>query len=243
MDINMTKGIKYFIISDIHGHFDEMILSLSRAGFDQNKKHILIVLGDMFDRGNQSKEVLEYLYKLCMEKKCYVVIGNHDVFLLELIDENYSRVEFNIQYNGFSHTLISLSGKTYSSSFDLPQIRSEIINNYPFLYEWINHLPNYIEIGNYILVHGGIDGSKDDWKTSSRRDFVWSYESSLQRVMDKIVVAGHQRTATIHNKNCNYHDLFKEQPDEFGIMFLEGKILIDGFVEVSKNINVLLIEG
>jgi serine/threonine protein phosphatase 1 len=162
---------------------------------------------------------------------------------LELIDENYSRVQFNIEHNGFSKTLMSLSGNNDLISLDLPKIRDAIMKKYPFLYEWINNFPNYIELGNYILVHGGIDGSKDDWKTSTRREFVWSYESALPRIDNKIVVAGHQRTATIHNKNCNYHELYQSKPREFGIMFLEGKILIDGFVEVSKNINVLLIEG
>jgi serine/threonine protein phosphatase 1 len=66
MEINLVKGTKYFIISDIHGHYNEMITALNNAGFNHNSNHILIVLGDMFDRGNQSKEVLEYLHELSL---------------------------------------------------------------------------------------------------------------------------------------------------------------------------------
>lgn len=52
----------YFICSDIHGYFDEWMCSLNEAGFDySNKDHILVVLGDIFDRGRQPKEVYEFL--------------------------------------------------------------------------------------------------------------------------------------------------------------------------------------
>ena len=55
----------YYVISDIHGYFDEMISALAKSGYDSNNsEHHLIVIGDMFDRGTQSKQVLEYLYNL-----------------------------------------------------------------------------------------------------------------------------------------------------------------------------------
>ena len=102
--------------------------------------------------------------------------------------------------------------------------------------------PNYIEIGKYILVHGGIDTTKPDWRDNSRQEFVWGKEYLYPPIKDRIVIAGHHRTATVNNQNCDYKILFKEKPEEFGMLFLEGKILIDGFVEISKKINVLVIE-
>ena len=69
----MTK--KYFVISDIHGHYEEMLGSLRLNNFDENNKtHHLLVLGDMFDRGPNSKEILEYLYKLYLEKKVTIIL-------------------------------------------------------------------------------------------------------------------------------------------------------------------------
>lgn len=47
----------YFVCSDIHGYFNEWMSSLKDAGFDiSNNDHILIVLGDIFDRGGQPKK-------------------------------------------------------------------------------------------------------------------------------------------------------------------------------------------
>ena len=42
----------YFVCSDIHGFYKEWVKSLKEAGFNKNNpEHILIVLGDIFDRG------------------------------------------------------------------------------------------------------------------------------------------------------------------------------------------------
>ena len=51
-----------FVVSDIHGHCDALRAALVRAGFDPDcSRHLLVVTGDLFDRGRQNREVLEYL--------------------------------------------------------------------------------------------------------------------------------------------------------------------------------------
>ena len=57
--------MKYFIVADVHGFYDEMIEALNRAGYDpDNKNHTFVSLGDMFDRGEQANEVLDFLVQL-----------------------------------------------------------------------------------------------------------------------------------------------------------------------------------
>ena len=42
--------MKYFCVSDIHGHYDVLIASLKEKGWDpDNMGHKLIVIGDMVD--------------------------------------------------------------------------------------------------------------------------------------------------------------------------------------------------
>ena len=49
-------------VKRIHGYFDEWMTSLNESGFDfNNKDHILVVLGDIFDRGRQPKDVYKFL--------------------------------------------------------------------------------------------------------------------------------------------------------------------------------------
>ena len=77
---------------------------------------------------------------------------------------------------------------------------------------------------------------------TSKREFLWNREINLPRVIDKIVVAGHHRVATIRKKTKDYKLLFQTSPELFDILYDEGKILIDRFVEKSKEINVLVLE-
>ena len=52
----------YFVCSDIHGFYKEWMKSLKEAGFNKNNpEHILIVLGDIFDRGNEPWKVYKFL--------------------------------------------------------------------------------------------------------------------------------------------------------------------------------------
>jgi len=217
--------------------------SLDKAMYDKNNpKHHLIVLGDLFDRGTETIEVLEYLYELNKEKKATIILGNHDNFLLDFLDNNHSKVSFNIEHNGFGNTIEQLSGLDLEiNSYD--EIELSIRIRYPYLKEWLNSFPLYYELGTYIFVHGGIDGGMLDWKSmTSKREFLWNREINLPRVIDKIVVAGHHRVATIRKKTKDYKLLFQTSPELFDILYDEGKILIDRFVEKSKEINVLVLE-
>ena len=45
--------MKFFVVSDIHGFYNELIKAVSSAGFDKNNKnHTLIICGDLFDYSN-----------------------------------------------------------------------------------------------------------------------------------------------------------------------------------------------
>lgn len=233
----------YFVISDIHSHYSSMIKALNEQGYQSsNQNHRLLVLGDLFDRGEDAVKVLEYLYTLYKENKAEVLLGNHDSFLLDFLDKKFERVDFNIKRNGFGKTLHQLSGLVPNES-NYEEIQYKIMSEFPYLHEWLKSLPLFIEKDDYIFVHGGIDGGKLDWRTmSSRRDFVWSREIDLPKVEGKIVVAGHHRVATIRKKTEDYNLLFLHSPELFDILYEDGKILIDRFVEVSNEINVLVLE-
>lgn len=236
-------GKRYFVISDIHGHYNEMTNALLENGYNyKNDLHHLIVIGDLFDRGLQSKEVLEYLYPLSIEGKATIILGNHENFLVELLEGNYNRVKFNIKYNGTGATLNSLSDTNIESGSKFDNIRERIINKYPYILEWIKSFPLYLEIGKYIFVHGGIDGNNSNWRSGSQRDFVWSRQNDLPPIPGKTIVVGHSRIATIRYPNVNYNRLIAFEPEAFKILHKNGKIFIDSFVEVSKFINVLILD-
>ena len=57
--------MKYFCVSDIHSFFKELITALDNAGFEKdNPEHVLCVLGDLFDRGNETVQCFEFIKEL-----------------------------------------------------------------------------------------------------------------------------------------------------------------------------------
>lgn len=69
-----------FICSDIHGHFDLLEAKLSQVGFNPEKDR-LFSLGDLIDRGPDSTKAFHYL----AQPWFYVIIGNHEVMLIDAV--------------------------------------------------------------------------------------------------------------------------------------------------------------
>ena len=74
-----------YVIGDVQGCFDELMLLLDKINFDSNNDE-LIFAGDLINRGPKSLEVLEFC--LDNKKSIEVVLGNHDIYLLYLIHQN-----------------------------------------------------------------------------------------------------------------------------------------------------------
>ena len=80
---------KYFVISDIHSFFSPMIKSLNEAGYQKdNREHILIILGDLFDRGDETVKLYEYL-KTIPKDRLVLIKGNHELLYEELLMKTF----------------------------------------------------------------------------------------------------------------------------------------------------------
>jgi serine/threonine protein phosphatase 1 len=73
--------MRHLITSDIHGQYDELMLALENARYDEATDK-LILLGDCIDRGRQSREVLEFLAGLMDRgREIELIKGNHEDIL------------------------------------------------------------------------------------------------------------------------------------------------------------------
>ena len=73
----------HYVIGDVQGCFDELISLCSKVNFDPSKDK-LIFAGDLVNRGPKSLEVLDFCLK--NKKSIKAVLGNHDFYLLYLIE-------------------------------------------------------------------------------------------------------------------------------------------------------------
>ena len=172
-----------FVISDIHGHYYEMIDALDNAGFDEdNEKHLLIVCGDLFDRGEYSLEVYRYLKRLTDKKQAVVIRGNHDTMFIEYLKGSDN--PFHYMHNGTDKTFASFLERTQpfeswcllDKGYDMLGITQSAFTEwiglvdkymsetYSDLLDWLESLPYYYETDNHIFTHGAIDGTCENWK-------------------------------------------------------------------------------
>lgn len=256
--------MKYFVTSDLHGFFKEFKDALDKAGYDYlNKNHILVICGDIFDRGKEALEVYTFLKKIPKDN-LIMIRGNHDYLFMDLVDKD--KPSSNDIEDGTFDTLVQLS----KIRDDFHQIKnSNIIKE---VYEWMkNEWKAYYEVGNYIFTHSFIplrikDSCKDlndidiyndlyydpSWRNitdpfllrkcafdSSWRKYDAGYFNEEAK-KGKVIVCGHTHSYEFF-KGLD-HKVYLDNNKDYGIYKKSHVINLDGNVEKSGIINVLVID-
>jgi predicted MPP superfamily phosphohydrolase len=83
------------IIGDIHGELEGLRLLLEKLGYEAEggsfhhpEGRKLIFVGDLIDRGPESRGVLHLVRRLVDSGQALVVMGNHEYYMCDLIDFN-----------------------------------------------------------------------------------------------------------------------------------------------------------
>ena len=79
--IFIPKGQRVIITSDIHGNLMYLKGLLHKVAF--SKEDILIIAGDIVEKGNKSLATLRYLIELQKTHQVYLVYGNVDARVIE----------------------------------------------------------------------------------------------------------------------------------------------------------------
>ena len=130
----------YFITSDVHSFYKPLITALDEAGFDiNNKEHILIVNGDLFDRGEDTLQVLEFIKSIPKEQRI-LIRGNHEYLLRDLIN----RKDFPQWHDVSNRTL-----KTVFHLLGIPTQEADYLTNIDsklyYQLKYIAHFDTYQE--------------------------------------------------------------------------------------------------
>ena len=222
--------MKFFVISDVHGYFDEMKAALDRSGFRDEEGQLLLSCGDHFDRGEQNAEVFRYLSKV---RRKILLRGNHEDRLEDLLRGKKQKEKDLI--NGTFAT---------AKQFTELSLEKEVLS-------FISTQRNFYETEKYIFVHGWLplDTSSDrpkiaaDWRNSSEeewrnaREIQWQEAYAYHLVIPgKTVVCGH-RPAVVAAQFDN-----SRFSDDYFPFYGKGVIALDPFVTRSKKIYVVTLE-
>jgi serine/threonine protein phosphatase 1 len=138
-----------FVIGDIHGcirtfrYLVEEILNLKPAD-------TLFLLGDVIDRGPESKAVLDYIIELSANSIVKPILGNHEYMMLGAAENEDLFLRW--QRNGCEQTLLSF-GVNPSRIND----RSSLTDIAPEYFNVLGKWPLFEETQGFFLVHAGLD--------------------------------------------------------------------------------------
>ena len=243
---------KLFVCSDIHSAYTPWMKALNNAGFDENNpEHKIIVCGDLFDRMDESIEVLHFVMNMVSKDKIILIKGNHDTLL-----EECCMREFPYSYdtsNGTRKTIQDIGGAAHGIPFDeCCQITWNKTARYREL------LVNYFETQNYIFVHSWIPtisyngmyhSYNKDWREATQSEWeeamwgnpfnMWSMELNKT---GKTIVFGHWHCSKGHSI-ASGGELSEFGEDACWKPFIHDNIIaIDRCTAYTGEVNVLVLE-
>lgn len=221
---------KYFVIGDVHGKFG-MLQELLKY-WDGTSP--LVFLGDLIDRGEDSRSVLTLVCDLVKNHNTICLAGNHEHMFKAWLD-NPSECYDHYRRNGGDTTINSLLGRPLNTNVKAIADAQRVRETCPNLVEFIYSLPYVYETNKYIFVHAGLDLKLADWHDTSDYDKVWIRQPfhSGQNKTGKTIVFGH--TPTFY--------LFGERPGTEKLwQTADGKIGMDGGAVYGGVLHGLLLD-
>lgn len=192
-----------YVMSDIHGCFDKFKQMLQMINF--SKEDELYILGDIFDRGPQSLEILDYILG---NKNMFLLKGNHEHMFQEYFE---SKSPYMWYCNG---------GEVTHNQMLMHEYMKE-----EHIYRYIKSLPFIKVVDKFILVHASVL-YVDGFENMSIDEFIASQEEENciwdrinigkeKQFKDYTVICGHTPVQTILKNN------------DAKIIHKEGTIYID----------------
>jgi len=166
-----------FVIPDIHGcvrTFRHLLREIIRL----QKADSIYLLGDTIDRGPASKEVIDEIRSLRIDGyNIHSIRGNHEVMLLKSC---HDRTYFYLWMLNGGHATLKSFG--VEDGCEIPPEYRQVIESFPF----------FIELEEFILVHGGLNFANAD-PLADTEAMLWSRDRKVIKdlIGGKRVIGGH----------------------------------------------------
>lgn len=202
--IPIEPGQRLLMVSDIHGHLDYLIQLLKKMEYDGND--ILVIVGDLIDKGPESLRTVQYVMDLCRQHPVYVSMGNVDISRTQkLFDDSPEAGEHFAEYlqwvekywkGGIHHEMLADLGidARQVTAENAPEYMHRIREQFQEELDFLRSRPTILTAGRYLFVHGGVP--TDDLGTLEgtdaqpyvKNDAFWEQEYRFEHYT---VVTGH----------------------------------------------------
>lgn len=192
------RGHRAYAVGDIHGRLDllDQLLAMIERDVERSpaRKSVLIFLGDLIDRGPDSRGVVERLRTYNHARlQMQVLAGNHEEVLLRLLAGERGLLDDWLKFGGaeclrsYGTEPASLDGLNEKNALAVVQAAIPYEHK-----QFLGSLADTISFGDYLFVHAGIRPGLD-LSHQSQFDLRWIRSQFLDCEDDHgmIVVHGH----------------------------------------------------
>ena len=197
--LTFPEGRRVLAISDINGNlpFLKGVLAAAHYGPDD----ILVLVGDLLEKGPDSLALLRYVMELSRTHTVYPLCGNCDGLVLRFFDTDELDGRFYSAYLPIhpESTIRQLAEELgFSNWRDFPALRAALREAYPEIRAWLRGLPTILETEHLLFVHGGVPSREhmetlNRWKCMKNDNFLGQGHR-----FDKYVVVGHWPVTLYH---------------------------------------------
>jgi serine/threonine protein phosphatase 1 len=198
------EGQRIYAIGDVHGRLDLLNALLQQIDDDDHGRPgaetRLIFLGDLVDRGPDSRGVVERVMSLCAENsnvRC--LAGNHEELLI-LTAEGDRRAAGLFNRVGGHETMLSygVSDAAYKEA-DLETLSQMVAEHIPKDHiDFMRGFDDWIEAGDYLFVHAGIrPGNALEEQESSDLRWIRKEFTEHRGQHSHMIIHGHTITADV----------------------------------------------
>lgn len=154
----LPKGQRVYAIGDVHGRLDllEKLVALIEADHHARgpADKTMIFLGDLIDRGPDSRGVIAFARRRAAECRCKFLMGNHEEMLLRIWDGNADKAAIFLLHGGDALLRsygadplnLSPSETVYAVQSAVPDADIDFLRGFDPMYR----------AGDYVFVHAGV---------------------------------------------------------------------------------------
>ena len=199
--VSFPGGRRILMISDIHAHADGLRAILEQAGF--SKKDILVIVGDLIEKGPQSLKALRLVMDLCREYTVYSLMGNVDLWRLEYLEttnpekwKEWAASSIRCKNwwgSSLLHEMCAELGTELTLETDILPLIPRIQAHFAPEADFIARMPAILETQRMIFVHGGLPHERLDELIGADAFPILKFDDFYSAGLSfrKYVVAGH----------------------------------------------------
>lgn len=187
-----------FVTTDIHGRFDALQDVLEQVSFDKEKDE-LIVVGDIVDGGEQTKECIEYLLTL---KNLRLILGNHDDWLIRYYRGKHPG---NIWIEQGGRATLRSYGYRFFQDPDtskIPKEHIELLESAVYIYEDEDAI--YVHAGLHTPDYKQTPAIYCLWDRNFIRNHFFAWKNKVQKPEHKLIITGHTCTQSYTGTNLPF---------------------------------------